>query len=310
MSRLPVIVGLSAIVFVSQTALAASQAPDSTTSTVDQPDTNPSQWFRAERSSNLAATVAFTVLVIALVYRGKRGKIFFIREIAGLSAVEDAVGRAAEMGRPVSFVPGLGAVSDPATVASMSFLSNVAHRCARLRARVYVPNYSALTFPVARTVVKDAFVRAGREAAYNPDDVAYFTSRQMTYTMAVIGLLTRQRPAASFLVGHFYSESLILAETGASIGAIQIGACDAVSQLPFFITTCDHTLIGEELFAAGALLSEDPLARSTIATHDWFKAAAVVLILAAFVLWGLDAAGISGAGEWARGLSSLLKEGR
>ncbi len=288
----------------------ASAAPSPSKDGVASDRGDGDTWFRHERSSNLAATVLFSLLVVVFVYLGRRGKKFFIRDIAGLSALEDAVGRAAEMGRPVSFVPGLTDIGDPATVAAMSMLSTIAYRAAKLRTRVLVPNYSALTFPVARTVVGDAFLRAGHEAAYDPDDVMFFTSRHMTYTMAVIGLLTRQKPAASFLAGHFYSESLILAETGASIGAVQIGACDAVSQLPFFITTCDYTLIGEELFAAGALLSEDPLARSTIATHDWFKAAAALLILGAFVLWGLSAAGVEGAGDLAKALASLLKEGR
>ena len=48
-------------------------------------------------------------------------------------------------------------------------------------------------------------------------------------------------------------------------------------QLPFVIATCDETMIGEEVFAAAALVSDDPLSRSTIKAHDWFK----VLIIAA-----------------------------
>ena len=268
------------------------------------------RWFKAERGTNLAATALFTALVLYLVYRSKRGKVFYIRPISGISAVEDAVGRAAEMGRPVSYVPGLTDIADPATVASMSVLAKVAHRAAKLRTKVLVPHYSALTFPVSRGVVKDAFVRAGRADFFDPDDVTFFTSRHMTYTMAVVGTMTRQKPAASFLVGHFFSESLILAETGAALGAVQIGATDAVSQLPFFITTCDYTLIGEELFAAGALLSEDLPARSTVAAHDWFKAGAAVLMALALILWLLDAAGVSGAHQWATGLADLLKEGK
>ena len=40
------------------------------------------------------------------------------------------------------------------------------------------------------------------------------------------------------------------ARLGNAAGAIQIAGTDAVTQLPFFITTCDYTLIGEELYAA------------------------------------------------------------
>jgi hypothetical protein len=293
---------IGSIVSANQTSSAASADKDSTTSG--------GEWFRKERVANFAATITFSLLVVLMVLRGRRGKTFYIRPIAGLDAVEDAVGRAAEMGRPIAFVPGLSDISDPATVAAMSLLSKVAHRAARLRSRVLVPNYSALTFPVARNVVRDAFMRAGRSASYTPDDVTFLTSRHMTYTMAVIGTMSREKIAASFLVGHFYSESLILAETGASLGAVQIGACDAVSQLPFFITTCDHTLIGEELFAGGALLNEDPSAASSIVVHDWFKLVAALLMLIALILWLLNAFGVEDAGYLATRLSSLLKEGK
>jgi hypothetical protein len=267
-------------------------------------------WFRTERAFNLGAVVLFTAAFFYLVSRSKQGKTPYIRPILGLEALDDAVGRAAEMGRPISYIPGLADVSDPATAASLSVLSKVAERAARLRCRVHVPNYSPLTMPVARTVVQDAFVAAGRRDDYDPDDVVYLTSRHMTYTMATVGILTRQKVAANFMFGHFYSESLILAETGASIGARQIGGCDAVSQLPFFITTCDYTLIGEELFAAGALVSGNPVSRSTIVAHDWFKAAAILVLVFGFVLMLLDVFGVGGAADWANALKNAVTEAK
>ena len=101
-----------------------------------------------------------------------------------------------------------------------------------------------------------------------------------------------------------------LAETGAAVGAKQIGGCDSVSQLPFFITTCDYTLIGEELFAAGAIMGDDPLSRSTIVAHDWFKSAAILLLLLGIALMLLDAAGLGRAGDLALWLREALTEGR
>ena len=55
-------------------------------------------------------------------------------------------------------------------------------------------------------------------------------------------------------MGAFYAESLILAETGNSVGAIQIAGTAMPTQLPFFVAACDFTLIGEEFFAASAYL--------------------------------------------------------
>jgi len=38
--------------------------------------------------------------------------------------------------------------------------------------------------------------------------------------------------------------------------------------LPFFITTCDYTLIGEELYAASAYLSREPVLVGTLRGQD------------------------------------------
>jgi hypothetical protein len=80
-------------------------------------------------------------------------------------------------------------------------------------------------------------------------------------------------------MGYYYAESLLLAETGASTGAIQIAGTDSVSQLPFFITACDYTLIGEELYAASAYLSREPLLLGSLKGQDVGKALITLLII-------------------------------
>jgi hypothetical protein len=236
-------------------------------------------WFHMGRAANLAFVLLFIAMFAVLVARGRRGKPLYIRPIDALEAMDDAVGRAAEMGRPVFYAPGLQSIAEPATLASVRLLGRVAELSARLHTRVKVPNFDPLTWPVAREVVRQSFIKAGRLDEFDADDVSYLTSRSFTYAAAVSGILVRERTATNFLIGHFFSESLILAETGVTTGALQIGGTDSVAQLPFFITTCDRTMIGEELFAAAALVGDDPVSRSTVKAHDWFKVVLMVVIL-------------------------------
>jgi len=72
---------------------------------------------------------------------------------------------------------------------------------------------------------------------------------------------------------------LILAEAGNIAGAIQISGTDRVDQLPFFITACDYTLIGEELYAASAYLSKEPLQLGALKAQDWSKVAIMVFLI-------------------------------
>ena len=92
--------------------------------------------------------------------------------------------------------------------------------------------------------------------------------------------MVRERPATNFLLGYFAGESLILAETGAATGAIQIAGTDATAQLPFFVVACDYTLIGEEMYAASAYISREPLSVGALKGQDVGK---VVLILTLIV---------------------------
>ena len=86
------------------------------------------------------------------------------------------------------------------------------------------------------------------------------------------------------MLGTFEAESLILAETGNSIGAIQIAGTDSTIQLSFFIVACDFTLIGEELFAASGYLSGDRSIMASVRAQDILKIIIIVFLLVATIL--------------------------
>jgi hypothetical protein len=109
--------------------------------------------------------------------------------------------------------------------------------------------------------------------------VQYVTDEQFGYVAAVDGVMVREKPATIFLLGAFFAESLILAETGNSVGAIQIAGTARPAQLPFFIAACDFTLIGEELFAASAYLSGEPRQLGSLKGQDVGKAIAMIIII-------------------------------
>lgn len=244
------------------------------------------QWFHTERINVVFLTLLFAFLIIFFINRAKKGVNLFVRKIAGLLAVEEAVGRATEMGKPILYVPGLTGISDVATIAAMNILGEVAKKIATYDSQLIVPNTDPIVYTVAQEVVKQAYTQAGRPDAYKPDSVYFVTDSQFAYAAAVDGIMTREKPATNFFMGYFYAEALILAETGASTGAVQIAGTDSVMQLPFFIVACDYTLMGEELYAASAYLSREPLLLGGLIGQDWGKAI-IALILIITTLIGL-----------------------
>ena len=236
-------------------------------------------FFYVKRTTVLIFLTGFVILFLIFLSLARKGKELYLRRIPGLDAIDEAIGRATEMGKPVLFTNGLDPPSSIGTIAAINILSQVAQKTAQYETTLRVPNEHPVTFVVEREVVKEAYAKAGKADVYDPDSVYYIAGTQFAYAAAVSGYIVRERPATNLLLGVFYAESLIFAETGAATGAIQIAGTDAVTQLPFFVATCDYTLIGEELYAASAYISRDPLHLSAIKTQDFFKALSVLTML-------------------------------
>ncbi|WP_417376422.1 DUF6754 domain-containing protein [Gimesia maris] len=238
------------------------------------------QWFNLQRSWFAVFVVLICGSVIFFIRLARSGKKLKVRKIAGLEAINDAVGRATEMGRSCLFVPGIQDINDIQTVAGITILAQVAETTADYRAQLEVPTSRSLVMTTARDTVEAAYLSAGRPDEYNEDDIYYITDEQFGYVASVTGKMVRDKPAACFYMGAFYAESLILAETGNSVGAIQIAGTAMPTQLPFFVAACDFTLIGEEFFAASAYLSGEPQQLGSLKGQDFGKLVGGLLLVA------------------------------
>jgi hypothetical protein len=242
-------------------------------------------WFNPNRVNMLIFLIFFFAVIIYFIRRAKKGKSLFIRRIAGLDAIEEAVGRATEMGRPVLFVPGIEDVNQIQTVAAMIILGNVAKMVAGYDIPLFVPICRPFVVPVAEERVKEGYAAAGRPDAYNRDNVRYISDEQFAYAAGVQGIMLRDKPMANLLFGSFFAESLMLAETGFLTGAIQVAGTANIHQLPFFVVACDYTIIGEELFATSAYLSKEPKLLGSLKGSDLAKAVIMgILVLGAILV--------------------------
>jgi hypothetical protein len=250
------------------------------------------QWYNTGRTTVLVSVAIFTLFTIMFVSQARKGKKLYVRPLAGIEAVDDAIGRATEMGKPILYVLGLGAASDIATIASFTILTRVAKRVAEYQTQLIVPTYDPIVMTIAQEVVKSAYMDAGRADDFNQDIVYFVTQSQFAYVAAVNGTMLRELPATNVYMGKFYAESLILAETGALAGSIQIAGTDEIAQIPFFVVACDYTLIGEELYAASAYLGGEPILLGSLKAQDYAKALFVICAIVGFVtLIGYSATG-------------------
>jgi hypothetical protein len=281
-------------------------------STWDEAETTISpvmQMFNMSKAWLAIFMLLFGGFVAYFINHARNGKKLWVRKIAGLEAIDEAVGRATEMGRPVLFVAGIQDINEIQTLAGLTVLSHVARTAAEYGAEIEVPTCRSLVMAAARETVEAAYLSAGAPDAYQPDRIHYLTDEQFAFVAGVTGYMVREEPAACIYMGGFYAESLILAETGNHIGAIQVAGTAMPSQLPFFVASCDYTLIGEEFFAASAYLSGDPLQIGSLKGQDYGKFMSVLILVFGIFLATMYSmtANVEGVGGIGNGALSYLK---
>jgi len=262
-------------------------------------------YFDVTKLPVLIALLLFGLFYVWLYRQTKAGRPMKLRRLAGIGAIEEAIARATEMGRPVLFIPGINDIDDIQTLAGINILSHVAYIAAEYDTPLIVACRRSVVLTISEEVVKAASLAAGRPENYIPNNMRYLSDDQFAFTAGVNGIMLRERPASCIYQGCFYSESLILAETGYVSGAIQVAGTANVAQLPFFVAACDFTLIGEEFFAASAYLSRDPSVVASIEAADWLK---MVYLIVIFVGVALATAGALMPTPELMKLLELLKE--
>ena len=255
-------------------------------------------FFNANRIFMFVAIVAIGSTLLYNIRMAERGEEFYLRPIPGLKAVEEAVGRSTEMGKPVLFVPGIMDMDQVETVAGVIVLGHVSKMTARYETSLNVPVSRSIVMKAAREACRESYMLEGRPDMFNDDMVHYLTDDQFAYAAGVNGIMIREKPAACLYMGKFYAESLILAETGNSIGAIQIAGTASQAQIPFFVTACDYTLIGEEFFAASAYLSKKPELIGGVRGQDMVKIGVITLTLVSLFLFIGNLFEYSSSEEW------------
>ena len=209
---------------------------------------NPLNIFVSGNELSFISIVIACITIEFFIRKAKSGEEIYMRPIAAMQAMEEAVGRATEMGNSVLYVPGISGLDEIDTISGVIILGHIAGMTAEYEADLHVPCCVPIVMEAARESCKESYLKK------------------------------------VFYQGKFYAESLLLAETGSSIGAIQIAGTGSSSQIPFFVTACDYVLIGEEFYAASAYLSGSSEMIGSIKGQDYVKLLCMLFILTVVAL--------------------------
>lgn len=235
------------------------------------------------KQGTLLDLLLILIIIFAYVYYtwiSSQGKeLPSIRRIPALEAIEEGVGRAEEMGRPVHYCPGhIGRLSGefgPAILAALNIYKYTVGICAKNEVPIYVslPNEPEI-IPLVDAMTEDAYKEAGKPELYDPSKLNFYAST--AHIAAIIGTIQKYNVALNVIVGVCHTE--VSSHAAASrIGAMNIGGTNRFAALYGQAISCDYLFISEDIFAAAAIVSEDPFMISSIASQEIEKFALLAL---------------------------------
>jgi hypothetical protein len=213
-----------------------------------------------------------------------------LRPIAGYAALQRYLGRATESGRKVHVSIGTGGVGTRVTaesLAGVTVLEYVAGHALATGSEFVVTVSDPSLLPVAKDVVGSARAAQGYPEDYDPSCVRFISPDKVAYAAGVADILGHAQVSANVLVGSFGDEFLLMSEVGARKDLSQVGGTTSTEILPFVYASTDHTLIGEEIFAAGAYLRNKTSHLASLVTQDWLRTAIIITIVIGIVVRSL-----------------------
>lgn len=205
----------------------------------------------------------------------KDGK-FSVRSLEGIAKIEEAIGRATEMGRATHWSYGMGTF-DAQYFAAFTLLEYAAALCAKYDSRMIISIYLPEVVPMTEEIVKKAYAEAGVPERFRPDDIRFWGG---SHNPAMIGTISREQVAGNFMIGSLFHESILSLEAAARYNAIQVMGTSNTHQLPFIAAGCDAIFIGAEMFAAAAQLQPTPVRVGSTTAEDWTTRVMIFLMVA------------------------------
>ncbi|MFN8435612.1 MAG: DUF6754 domain-containing protein [Anaerolineales bacterium] len=227
----------------------------------------------------ILGVAAFLLLSLTL---WKRRSPSYLREIPAFTKLSRFLGLSIEDGKRLHISLGRGSLLDArggSAFAGLALLRNIAERTSVSD----MPAVASAGDPVLGLLSQDT-LQAGYQAAGVEDAYVHTTGRvtglsPFSYAAGAMQIPQNENVSTNIVMGHLGAEAGLITDAAERNNIKLIGSSDnLVGQSILFANTQDP-LIGEELFAAGAYLNEDPAHAASLTVQDIFRWLIILILL-------------------------------
>lgn len=235
--------------------------------------------------------IVFLLIFVAAIYfftlRARSGWTPLLRRIRAFDVLKGLPGQAVEAGRNLHLSLGIGSLVNETTADSLAGLAVLDYLAEQVAATGVSPTVS-MADPMVMLFAQNA-MRAAHADDAERSEVAYrhirwIAPQPAAYAAGVMNILNNDQVEANVMVGNYGDEYLLLGETAAQRGISQVGGTSNPNTLPFIYATAQETLLGEEIYAAGAYLQKRPGHLGSLAAQDLMRWLVALIILGGILI--------------------------
>ncbi len=231
-----------------------------------------------------AQAISFFIVLIALVTNVVvRRNRFPQRDIPALSALPVMAGTSIETNKPLHMSFGDAAVGDRDTLlalASADFFYASARAVALGETAPIVTVGSATTLQVARDMLRRAHTDSQAAAEFRPFNVRWIPGAGYALAAMTSAMTRDDRLSGHLIAGNYGPEIALPLWSGEQSGVLTLATSTRLAGQAVAYALADHTLIGEEIFAAGGYVTDDPGLSNRVLVMDlarWLLIAALFI---------------------------------
>lgn len=222
--------------------------------------------------------------------RGRRSQRTRVRGLPAFQNLKHEIGRAAESGGTVHIALGNGGLTGSDCVASFAGLEAIAEladTAVLYNAPPVITVGDPTLVPLAQDILREAHGRHDLVKRYSPDQVRFVAPSPLSYAACAADLVMSEEVTTNLIIGALGPEASLIADAGERRGIDQLSAVADPAAIGSLYPTIKHIAIGEELYVAGAEMTNRTRYTVFLKVQDWFLRpllAVIIIVLAALGL--------------------------
>ncbi len=209
------------------------------------------------------------------------------RTIPTFTRLKKAIGLAVENGTRIHISLGKSSLTQPtnaSALAGLATLERIGHYASVSDQPPMATSGDGGVALLSQDTMKAVYRSINATEMYDSSRVYMPGVTPMSYIAGTLPVVTDEGISTHVFIGNFGPEAALLTEAANGEGAFNLAASDSLPAQAALFASAEEPLIGEELFAAPAMLQPNPAHSASLKTQDWLRWGVIVVLLGGAVL--------------------------